>query len=345
VCAEALKPKEATSPHTKDSAMQLRRIPAVLSLAAAFLGSQMFFAALSTSAIALFPQPVHAQQHAPVAAATPALPALNDQEVASTQTELIKLLRLSPTLTTVVARDPSLLSNQEYVAHNNPQLAAFLAQHPEVARNPDFYLFTHMNHTDGSPDEALERAVWPDVYRERPQQSPFSDFMSNLPPVLALIAFLIAVTWMTRVFLENRRWNRIFKLQSEVHGRLIDKFGSSQELAGYMETDAGRRFLEAAPIPVNFEPNQRVPNAVARVLTPLQIGVVLVLLGIGLLSLRHAEADMEIPMLVFGTIVLMPGIGFILSAGLTWLLAARLGLMPADGNDNAGSRTLTREKQ
>jgi hypothetical protein len=31
---------------------------------------------------------------------------------------------------------------------------------------------------------------------------------------------------------------------------------------------------------------------------------------------------------VLGTVILMPGIGFIISAGITWLLAARLGLMP-----------------
>ena len=66
----------------------------------------------------------------------------------------------------------------------------------------------------------------------------------------------------------------------------------------------------------------------ARVLTPLQIGVVLVLLGSGFMMLRHAGPDLDEPMLIFGTIALMPGIGFILSAGITWLLAARLGLMP-----------------
>ena len=37
---------------------------------------------------------------------------------------------------------------------------------------------------------------------------------------------------------------------------------------------------------------------------------------------------MNVPMLVMGTVVLMPGIGFIISAGVTWVLAARLGLMP-----------------
>ena len=95
-----------------------------------------------------------------------------------------------------------------------------------------------------------------------------------------------------------------------------------------METEAGKRFLEAAPIPIGFEQDQRMPNAVARVLNPLQIGVVLVLLGVGFFLLRNVNADMHIPMLVLGTVAMMPGIGFILSAGITWVLAGRLGLIP-----------------
>jgi hypothetical protein len=263
----------------------------------------------------------------PVAPAANA-PAPDEREVAATQSELIKLLRLSPTLTTVVAHDPSLLSNQDYVAHNNPQLAEFLTAHPEVARNPEFYLFSHLNHQDGEPDEALERAVWPEYVRASRNSRDYSDIIVPIAITVAFACFLAALVWMIRALLENRRWNRIFKLQSEVHGRLIDKFGSNQELATYMETEAGKRFLEAAPIPVNIESSQRMPNTVARVLTPLQIGIVLVLLGIGFLLLRHANPDMETPMLVLGTIVMMPGIGFIISAGITWVLAARLGLMP-----------------
>lgn len=253
---------------------------------------------------------------------------LNDKDVAATQVELIRLLRLSPTLTTVVSHDPTLLANQDYVERNNPQLAAFLTAHPEVARNPEYFLFSHLPHEAGETDEVLERAVWPDIYRARDRPGPFEEFLHDLAPLLAFLGFLFVLTLMVRMFVENRRWGRVFKLQSEVHGRLIDKFGSNQELAAYMQSDAGRRFLEAAPIAVNLEGGHRVPNAVARVLTPLQIGVVMVLLGTGLLLLRRAGPDLDQPMLVFGTIVLMPGIGFILSAGITWLLAARLGLMP-----------------
>jgi hypothetical protein len=270
---------------------------------------------------------------APAPAPAPAsgnAPAPNERDVAATQTELIRLLRLSPTLTTVVSHDPSLLSNTDYVAHNNPQLAAFLAAHPEVARNPEFYLFSHLKHEDGQPDEALQREVWPDVYRSQGQPTSFERIWSDMVPLIAFAFGLTAIFVLARMFVENRRWSRIFKLQSDVHGKLIDKFTSNQELAAYMETDAGRKFLEAAPIPIGIEQGRRMPSAVARVLTPLQAGIVMVLLGIGLLMLRHAGPDMDTPMLFFGTVVLMPGIGFIISAGVSWLLAAKLGLMPAD---------------
>jgi hypothetical protein len=251
-----------------------------------------------------------------------------DKELTATRVELLKLLRMSPTLTTVVAHDPSLLANQDYVARNNPQLAQFLAAHPEIARNPEFYLFTHLTPEDGGPDQALERAVWPELRQPSHERSAAQEFAGDMPPVIALVCFLAVLSWLVRQFLENRRWGRIFKLQSEVHGKLIDKFSSNQELALYMGTEAGKRFLEAAPIPVGFEPEQRMPNAVARVLTPLQIGIVLVLLGAGFFLLRHAGSEMATPMLVLGTLAMMPGFGFIISAGVTWVLATRLGLMP-----------------
>jgi len=284
------------------------------------------------------PAPVHptaaerraAQVQAPIGAAP-----VSDRDLEATQKELIRLLKLSPTLTTVVAHDPTLLADQDYVSRNNPQLADFLAAHPEVARNPEFYLFTHVHPNDGSPDQALEREVWPGLVPRNDSWSA-NDVIDPIAAMLAFASFLVALVWLVRQFLENRRWSRIFKLQSEVHGRLIEKFSSNQELSGYMETDAGKRFLEAAPIPVGIEPDQRMPNAIARVLTPLQIGVVLVLLGVGFFMLLHVRTEMYEPMLVLGTVALMPGLGFIISAGITWVLAARLGLIPE--GPVAGSR-------
>jgi len=262
-----------------------------------------------------------------------AAPIATDKEIAATQDQLIKLLRESPKLTTVIEHDPSLLSNQEYVDRNNPQLGQFLRNHPEVARNPDYFLFTHLPSEDGHQDQALERAVWPELTQTYHPRPLMESLMSDLAPFLVFLCVCGVLVWLVRLFLDNRRWNRIFKMQTDVHGRLIERFGTNQELLTYMGTDAGKRFLEAAPLAVNFEqvtePPQRMPSAVARILTPLQVGFVLTLLGAGILSIRHADPETEIPLLVLGTLILMPGIGFIISAGASWLLAGRLGLLPS----------------
>ncbi len=260
-------------------------------------------------------------------------PQMSEKDLAALQDQLLQVLRVSPTLAEVVARDPSLLSNTEYVNRNNPELGRFLQAHPEIAQNPDFYLFNNLHGEREPPSQTLERKLWPQI-SERRQSGIDHELISDGVPFLIFICILGALLWLTHVLLENRRWGRIFKLQTDVHGRLIERFGTSQEVLTYMGTDAGKRFLEATPIAVGFERQQPVPSPVARVLTPLQIGVVMTLLGIGLLSLRHSLPDGSEVLLVIGTVVLMPGLGFIISAGITWVLARHLGLMPDSGTRN-----------
>ena len=250
----------------------------------------------------------------------------------ATQEKLLALLRVSPTLARVVADDPSLLGNQEYIARYNPELAQFLQDHPETGRNPQFYLFSdlrdqgHRNYQLLHPKSGFE-------YPEQLQAHPGLEMLLNtVGPFLVFLCVAGVMVWLIRVLLQNRRWGKIFKMQSAVHGQLIEKFGSSQELMGYMQTEAGKRFLEAAPIATEFD-QKRLPNVVSRVLTSLQVGVVLSMLGVGLLLVRHGarmDGDVRIALLVLGMVLLMPGIGFILSAAATWVLAKKLGLMPEE---------------
>jgi hypothetical protein len=245
----------------------------------------------------------------------------------TTRAQLLTLLRVSPTLTAVVASDPSLLGNQDYVAKTNPELAKFLTQHPEIGRNPDFYLFADIHTRGPNRVDALERRVWsgdPEPERNNMVQ----ELVRDIVPMLIFFVVLGALIWLIRMLLWNRRWNRVFRLQTEVHGKLIDRFGSSQEILNYMQTEPGKRFLEAAPISVELQQEDRWPNVLQRVLMPLTAGIVLTLLGAGLLFLRHSIPGGETPLLLFGVVALMPGIGCIIAAGITWTLAQRLGLMP-----------------
>lgn len=281
--------------------------------------------------------PAKAQPLPASAKIAPSSPAISDQDVAETQDKLRSLLRISPTLTEVVATDPSLLANQEYVNRNNPELGKFLQDHPEVARNPEFYLFANLP-GGGRRSDKLVRRTWAGEFRDQGENRPSLQILREVGPPFMFLVFFGTLIWLIRILLENRRWGRIFKMQTEVHGRLIEKLGNNEELLSYMNTDAGKRFLEAAPIPIDFERDRRIPASLSRVLIPLQGGVVLTLLGIGLLSLRSSLPDISSSLLVFGIVILMPGIGLILSAGITWLLAARLGLMRHEIGD-AGDRS------
>jgi hypothetical protein len=252
----------------------------------------------------------------------------SEKDVADVQDQMLHLLRLSPTMTAAVAADPSLLADQQYVARSNPELAQFMTSHPDIARNPEFYLFSKLDPSEGRRDKALQRVVWPDLTPVEHGQSQASAVMHDMVPIILFPVFFLAIVWVVRIFVDSRRWNRTFKQQSEIHGRLIEKLGTSQELVAYMETEAGKRFLMNTPNASDLEFGQRMPNTVSRVLTSLSTGIVLALVGVGFLLLRNAGTDTPEPMLITGTLLLMPGLGFILSAGVTWVLAQRLGLMP-----------------
>jgi hypothetical protein len=290
-------------------------------LTSKFLPALLLSSLLLSAAPAAFAQPKAAAQPIAVPAAPP-----SEDELAATREQMIALLRMSPTLTQVVETDPTILADQDYIARVNPQLGQYLAQHPEVVRNPDFYLFADIPGERGRRSDSLHHRDGNNEPQSEEEQH--REFLLRFMPFVLFAVIIAALLWLIRILLENRRWGRVFHLQSDVHSKLIDRFASNQELLHYMETEPGKRFLEAAPIPVAIDRNQPLPGGLARVLGSLQIGIVLTLLGIGVLILQHSLPDMADALLIFGVVTLMPGLGFIISAIVAWRISARLGLMP-----------------
>ncbi|HXE09765.1 MAG TPA: hypothetical protein VN612_17805, partial [Acidobacteriaceae bacterium] len=260
----------------------------------------------------------------PATAAT-ATTAPSTEDLATVREQLLALLRMSPTLTHVLEDDPTLLADQDYVARSNPQLAQFLTQHPDITRNPDFFLFANLSTDDKRVDSLHRRS---ESNRPPYDQELRREEVNTFSQILVFAGVIGSLLWLIRIFLENRRWSRIVRQQSEIHGKLIDRFASNQEIFQYMETESGRRFLEAGPVPIVLENHQRLPGGLARILGPLQFGIVLTLLGIGLLILQRSLPDIADALRVCGTVALMPGLGFIISAIVTWRISSRLGLMP-----------------
>ncbi len=128
--------------------------------------------------------------------------------------------------------------------------------------------------------------------------------MSYLVPFAVFLTILLSILWVLRVLLENRRWNKVAAVQAETHRKLLEKFASSQELLAYMDSEAGRRFLESTPIQVEHAPS---PFPYDRILWSVQMGVILALVGAGLLFLQDRVPDGAVAFLVFGTLTLALG--------------------------------------
>jgi hypothetical protein len=149
--------------------------------------------------------------------------------------------------------------------------------------------------------------------------------MRDLVPFSVFLVIVFVLLWVLRVALDNRRWYRMVRVQTEVHTKLLDRFASSQELASYMESDAGKRFLEAPRF--DTQTGQPASFPLGRIIWSVQAGLIAGALGCGLLSLRGKLPNGNSPLLVFGTLALMLGLGFILSAVASYFLARHFGLM------------------
>jgi hypothetical protein len=125
----------------------------------------------------------------------------------------------------------------------------------------------------------------------------------------------------------------MLKIQTDAHTKLLDRFTSNEDLLAYMQTPAGRRFFESAPIPVE---SPRALNApIGRILWSAQVGTVLTLAGLGLeLVAARAIEDIAQPLSAVGVVVIALGLGFCVSAFMAYVLSKRLGLI---GGESATS--------
>jgi len=219
-----------------------------------------------------------------------------------------------PALHNVLALDPGLLGNQAYLAPY-PALVSFLNRHPEVARNPSFYL------GEGSaprtrPDQA-EKIL--DMWREAGND-------------LAIFAgFGLAVgllVWLIRTLVDYRRWSRLSKVQTEVHTKLLDRFTANDDLLAYIQSPAGAKFLESSPIALDAAPRS-VGAPLGRILWSVQGGVVLLAGGVGLLVIsgRAVDATSQQSLQALGVLGIALGLGFLISAIISFVISRRLGLI------------------
>ena len=264
----------------------------------------------------LMPSPVWAQAGKGGPTVTPPRPpvSLEEPDAQRTKQELSNLLeRYPPALREALVLDHSLLQNQSYLAPY-PALEDFLAVHPETLRNPSFYI----GEPSSRPGLQDRDGQATDLWRE----------LLNDVAVFAGFGMAIGVVvWLIRTIIDYRRWSRLARVQTDAHTKLLDRFTANEDLLAYMQSGPGSKFLESSPIKLDAGP-RTLGAPIGRILWSVQGGLVLMAGGIGLqvVSTQTAGNASE-PLHVLGVLGIALGLGFVISAVISYVISERLGLI------------------
>lgn len=150
----------------------------------------------------------------------------------------------------------------------------------------------------------------------------------NMTVALVMPAMFFAIAWIVWIVTNSRRRSRIAEIQRDIHAKLFEKFGTSQELIEYLKTDAGSKFLDSAAIEHS--------RPFGRVLGSMQAGLILFLLGIAMLIVRFTmpsvgwnaieQAQTAHGFLAVSLLLLAIGLGFLASAAASYKLSKTWGL-------------------
>jgi len=222
------------------------------------------------------------------------------------------LRKYPPSVGQVLKLDQTLVTSDPYLAPY-PAIVAFLNQHPEVRRSPSFYLEPVRSSYDG--------------YYQDPRERAWNNTVEMVGVFLIFLTIAGTLAWLIRTAIDYRRWGRLAKVQAEAHTKLLDRFTGNDELLAYVQSPAGSRFLKSSPITLDGS-NKPMAAPLARILWSMQAGVVLAAAGIGL-NFVSGKIDpyRAEPVLMFSTLAISIGVGFMISAAASYIMSKRLGLL------------------
>ena len=224
-----------------------------------------------------------------------------------------------PKLVEVLRMDHSLLSNESYLAPY-PDLRTFLQKHPEILRDPDYFVGNSSNELQDLRNQ-LERNF-------RRQDSAVERIVDVVFPLSLLLMAIMVLMWLVRSVSDHRRWLRVWRAQSEAHSKLMDRLTTNEQMLAYLQSPAGKKFFESSSMPVDFGPRPSVPAG--RIIWSVQVGLVLALGGIALQLVKgdpQLSPDDISGIHILSVLAIGLGISFIVGAATSYMISAKLGLL------------------
>ena len=146
--------------------------------------------------------------------------------------------------------------------------------------------------------------------------------------IIVMPTMFIIMGWAFKTGLDFFHKQRLVKLHYSLQDKLLEKLGNSPEAIEYLNSDAGEKMFALLA--------KERTNPYARILTALQAGAVLSLLGIGFIVLRDqvpvegAEAFM-----VIGVLGFCLGLGFLASSAAAYFFSKQFGLINGSAESDA----------
>lgn len=279
--------------------------------------STILFFLLTAAAFGQTAEPIEDLETVTVAAPEQ-VPTASTPTQAASESQILedfqRLLRAHPDELSVIIRlDPSLLSNAQFLA-KYPELEALVAQYPQLGRNPRLY---------------VDRASLYGGFDTRRTPTAVETIAEMASITLTVLIITMAVIWLIRTIIEQRRWSRLAKVQSDAHGKLLDRLTQNEDLLRYIESPAGSRFLESAPIQVSTGSSLPRFAPASSMLWSLQIGIIVAAGSIGILLVSSFLSEGARELLAMGVIGLCIGLGFAASGIVASVVSKRLELEQA----------------
>jgi hypothetical protein len=136
------------------------------------------------------------------------------------------------------------------------------------------------------------------------------------------------VSWVIFVIVDAIRRSHQQRVLGQFQSKMLDRIGSVSELASFLNTEAGSRFLK------DLTTVNDVASPQSRILRAVQSGAVLSTLGIALYLYGWftptTSADLSNTISAIATIFFGLGVGSLISAALSYRLSERMGLLSGD---------------
>ena len=136
--------------------------------------------------------------------------------------------------------------------------------------------------------------------------------------VLVPSSLFFMIGWIVWVLFSSIRRYKIARFQADVQSRLLQRFDTSQSLLAYVETPAGKQFVEGLS-------TERV-TPYERILSSTQAAIIITAFGVALLVLRSKLPFSDEAFTVFGTLAIALGVGFGAAAAASYVLSRSFGL-------------------